>query len=833
MSEMHTLHTNEERAARWRETARPNGAGEELDAVQLLASVKEGRGFILNVAMLGFALVAAWTLASAMQFKAHGSLYLGELDGGRAATEAANELSLSSAERSDLTSETEILKSDLLVKRAVLESGLNVAIAPTGWQQPKYLEWLLAMRNPKLLDAAVPTISVVNAKLADSERSTRKYRAVFKTDTEYELWTVPKLVSRLLFHETPEHLGKGTLGVPASLGGAELTLGSGRTGAPHAGDSFEIKITPLDEVLDRVNRSLTLTFAKVPGAASPSGVVSLEMADTSPHRGALFLQQLIQAYLETRQSWKTEDATAGESFVSNQLATIRESLDRTEKKLADYRTNTKAVVLNDEARAMIEQIGKYEEQRISARLDVAAFTQMKSALKDGNAHMEAFLMGENSDSVLQNLATTLTKSREELAALEERFNPAAPELKQARAQVDTQLGVIRNYVTNRLNRAQQNLSTLSGVVHESEEKLRTVPGAELGLAQLARESDVYSKIYSYLLERQQQMAIIKASRVSKNRVLDTPEASYVEDSPNLLVRGAILVVIAFAAAAFVLLRRTFSGAFQTEADVLHTLGAVPILASVPRRPKPRRRSRLLGGLTSGFAEAFRLLRTNLYLVERPAPGHGKVVLVTSPSPGDGKTTVVFGLAESLAADKKSVLLLDTDLHKPSHHALIGSPQSPGLSEVLMGKQAWTAAIHTLASGVHCITAGVSTSSELLVNAQFSEVLREMRARYDFVLLDTPSFPLVSDPVILTPHADCVISVLRLKQTARRLALVHVDGLATRAQTHAIVVNDAGASASYGMALVPVGGTGRGSTPPMTANPVREHSFFTASTKSTS
>ncbi|HEX4340817.1 MAG TPA: GNVR domain-containing protein [Polyangiaceae bacterium] len=830
---------NQERLAGWRDqsgTSRPEPLrppSEEMDAVQLWSSLQDGKGLIFKIAAFGFLAVLLVTLVSTMQFRAHGSIYLGELDGGPTASEQNSEINLSNGERSDLTSETEILQSDLLVKRAILESGLNVSLAPSGWRKPRYVQWLLALRNPKLLDVAVPSLAAVNAKLADTYRSPQGFRATFITDTQYELWTHSSWLVNTVLRRSPERLGNGTLGVPANLLGIELTLKAGTNGGPHSGDSFDFTVTPLEDTVNRVAKYLTVAFAKAPGAGAASGVVSLEYLDPSPHAATAFLQHLMQAYLETRQSWKTEDATAAEQFVSNQLGTIRESLDKTEKKLADYRTNTKSVVLDDSARAMIEQIGKYEEQRVAARLDVAAFSDMKRALKDPNAHLEAYLMGEGTDTVLQNLASTLAKSRDDLANLEGRFNDASPELKEARAQVDNQLGMIRNYVTNRLNRAQQALGTLSGVVQENEDRLKTVPGAELGLAQLARESEVYSKIYSYLLERQQQMAIIKASRVSKNRVLDAPVESYLEDSPNPLIRLAIMVAIAFAGVAFVLLRRTFSGALQSEADVLNTVGAVAVMTSVPRRPKVKSGRSAFGGLTSGFAEAFRMLRTNLYFADRrPGEHEGSVILVTSPSPGDGKTTVVFGLAQALAADRKTVLMIDGDLHKPSHHTLIHQLQAPGFSELLAGRQNWSDVVRTHSDGVYSITAGVPSSSDLLLNPQLGDLLREMRAHFDFILLDTPSFPLVSDPLILTPLADCVLSVMRLKKTARRLAALHVDRLGAQAASYGIVVNDAGVSSSYGNALVLVKDGGRGPAPPM-KQPVHRPDLATASVKSNS
>ncbi len=125
--------------------------------------------------------------------------------------------------------------------------------------------------------------------------------------------------------------------------------------------------------------------------------------------------------------------------------------------------------------------------------------------------MGAFLMGEANDTVLEGMADSLTKERAKLADLEARFNEVAPDVREQRARVDAQLASVRSYVSSRAARAQDSLSSLGGLIQQLQEKLKTVPGAELGLSQLSRESEVYSRTYSYLLERQQQAAIIKAS----------------------------------------------------------------------------------------------------------------------------------------------------------------------------------------------------------------------------------------------------------------------------------------------------------------------------------
>jgi Mrp family chromosome partitioning ATPase len=193
-----------------------------------------------------------------------------------------------------------------------------------------------------------------------------------------------------------------------------------------------------------------------------------------------------------------------------------------------------------------------------------------------------------------------------------------------------------------------------------------------------------------------------------------------------------------------------------------------------------------------YAESFRSLRTNLY---RALPGeHGKVALVTSPSSGDGKTMCALSLAAMLAADNRRVLVIDADVRQPSHHLLLGVPESPGLRElILQAPGASKSAIRTLCLSVgylDAISCGSGASAELLSAPNFAAFLVDARSHYDFILLDSPSYPAVSDPLVLAPLSDFVLSVLRLGNTPRRLAEDHLAGIFDVARGYAVVVNNA-------------------------------------------
>lgn len=765
-----------------------------LDVHQLWSSLRQSYKLVLLVAAVVFAAVMALTLLSRMTFRSTARLYLGELeDSAQVAARSKDEIDIAAFGQGVVSGEIEIIQSRSLVGRAVLASGLNVGVQALGEPPPRYWRWRLSRRDTSLLASGIEELWAPHSALTDERGREQSYTLRFTTDSEFEVWAEER------------RLGSGRLGEVTQVHGAKLHLLKGKQGGPRAGASYAVVVRPLPEVIDQALASLNVSAPKPSPQSAPVNVLNLEFFHGSPSMAASFLSELTTAYLEERQAWKVEDATAAETFVNHQLEGLRSSLDGVERQLAEYRASHRVVVLDNEAKAMIEQMGKYEEQRVAARLEVAALSDVRRTLKSDDPPVGAFLMGEANDTVLEGMASSLTAARQKLTDLESRFNDAAPDVRDQRGQVEAQLESIRNYVSSRAARAKDNLDTLNGIIAQYEKRLKTVPGAELGLAQLTREAEVYNRTYSYLLERQQQTAIIKASRLSKNRVLDAPQVPYRESSPKLMLRLASAPLGLLLGVMVVLARTFFSGSLRSEADVRAASGALPLLASVPRRA--RRKGERVGAvgpgsfdvvgdeLESSFAEAFRTVRARLYALL--GAGSGRVLLLTSPSEGDGKTSCALGLAALLAADGKRVLVIDADLRRPHHPASAdGEVEQPGLREVLRGEHPWDSAVRTVSSGpgrFYVIGAGGPARTELLSGPRMVELCDEARKSCDFILLDGPSFPAASDALVLVNLVDAVLSVVRLGSTPRRFALEHFRGLVSAGRPQLLLLNDVGES----------------------------------------
>jgi Mrp family chromosome partitioning ATPase len=188
-----------------------------------------------------------------------------------------------------------------------------------------------------------------------------------------------------------------------------------------------------------------------------------------------------------------------------------------------------------------------------------------------------------------------------------------------------------------------------------------------------------------------------------------------------------------------------------------------------------------------------MLRANLYRWLGAGGGTaGKALLITSPNPGDGKTTCVLALAALLAADNKRVLVVDLDLRKPNHP---GRPSGVGgqgaLPQVLRNECSWADAARpvNVVNGQYLwLGSGGVAPAELLSSPAMAAFIGNARSYCDFVLLDVPSFPVVSDALVVAPHVDAVLSIFRVQNSSRKLAVEHMRGLAGISSVHAIVIN---------------------------------------------
>jgi len=167
-------------------------------------------------------------------------------------------------------------------------------------------------------------------------------------------------------------------------------------------------------------------------------------------------------------------------------------------------------------------------------------------------------------------------------------------------------------------------------------------------------------------------------------------------------------------------------------------------------------------------EQYRILRTKLL----QHPRQPRVILISSTGPGDGKSVTSINLAGVLALRAEGhVLLLDSDFRKATIHLHLGTPETPGLAEVLAGTSSLEEAVVGAQElpNLFVLPAGktVGNSAELLDSSRWAECMSTLRKTFKYIIVDSPPIASVADYDLLASAADGVVVVVRPDHTNRQ------------------------------------------------------------------
>ncbi|PYZ92572.1 capsular biosynthesis protein [Salipaludibacillus keqinensis] len=180
---------------------------------------------------------------------------------------------------------------------------------------------------------------------------------------------------------------------------------------------------------------------------------------------------------------------------------------------------------------------------------------------------------------------------------------------------------------------------------------------------------------------------------------------------------------------------------------------------------------------SPIAEQYRTLRTNIQFaaVDRQL----KTIMVTSSSPGEGKSTTIANLGIVLAQQHNRVLLVDTDLRKPTVHFTFQIPNQVGLTNVVTQQEKFDDAVfETSIPRLDVLPSGPvpPNPSELLGSRSMKEFVTSITKKYDYIVFDAPPVNAVTDPQVLSRLVDGVILVVRSGKTEEEHAKKAVEQL---------------------------------------------------------
>ncbi len=324
-------------------------------------------------------------------------------------------------------------------------------------------------------------------------------------------------------------------------------------------------------------------------------------------------------------------------------------------------------------------------------------------------------------------------------------------------------------------------NTLLGKKDEINTQIKKLPKTQREVLRMTRDVEVNQQIYIQLLNKVQELSVLKAGTVGNVRILDIAQ-SY---SKPIKPKKPLIVVLAtllggMLAVAFVLLREAFHKGVENP-DEIEALG-LPVYASIPKsdwqmgldnklkKSKHKKNVPLHDTLLAEAnpadlsIEALRGLRTSLHFAMMEAKNN--VVMISGPSPSIGKSFISVNFGAVLAKTGQKVLVVDADMRKGYMQRYFGLQWENGLSELLSGKlQTKDVLKNAGIENLDVITRGQvpPNPSELLMHPRFAEFVEWASSEYDLVLIDTPPVLAVTDPSIVGALAGTTLMVGRFGQ----------------------------------------------------------------------
>lgn len=509
--------------------------------------------------------------------------------------------------------------------------------------------------------------------------------------------------------------------------------------------------------------------------------ISMDMAD--PKLAAEAANELASAYITSQLESRLATSLTVTTWMNSQLAEQKEKLQASEQRLQTFREQENLVDVQGVSTISAGELSQTGTRLVDARrsrAEAESLYRQVAALRGSGWRRQAEVPAVLSNPLVQQFRSQQAQAQAKVDELSGVLGPLHPDmvaaqtdLRSATSDLKAQVEQVVASIDQQYQLSRANERSLQGSFDENRDAIQQISRKEFELRELQREVETNQQLYDTFMTRLNEISSTQDFEAINARVVGkaiTPK-SPVKPRKTLIVVIAGLVALVIGIGLTVLLAR-LSNSFKSVRDIENQLNQ-PMLGMLPLVNKNKTKTNVERLYASegdkAFSEAIRTLRTSIVLSALEHPR--KVLLFTSSIPGEGKSTVASNLAASLVQFGK-ILIIDADLRRPTVHKHYALPVgSAGLANYLAGTATLDETIHVSGDSIDLIPAGAvpPNPQELLMSPRLSKLMSELRARYDYIVVDSPPCMAVSDAMILSGLVDSVIYVVKSNATAIHVA----------------------------------------------------------------
>ena len=537
-----------------------------------------------------------------------------------------------------------------------------------------------------------------------------------------------------------------------------------------------------------------------------SSVLILSLNDPIKEKAVDFLNELVIQYNLEAISDKSEVSKKTRDFIDERLKKIGEDLALIQDDVRNYRTKNKITGISKEGELALENASKNNEKIIGIRteLNLAKWIQesIEKQSKDESLPQSLGFADANiSQSILNYNELVSKKNRLSVNAGDKN-----PLLVQYQSEIVILKTNIKKSISNLIYSLESELNQLNEEASKVNARVSSIPVLERGFIDIAREQEIISGLYSYLLTKKEETAISLAVTVANAKIIDVAYGSDFPVSPKrkIIYLAALLIGLLIP---FIIIysKHLLDTKVHSRKDI-EDLTNIPFLGDVPHSENEEKIV-IKSDSRSSSAEAFRLIRTSLDFILSGSgssnKGSAKTIFVTSTTSGEGKSFISINLAAALTLSSKRVLLMSMDLRLPKVAKYLGIDKKRGVTNFITNESlSLDDIIYSTpeVKGLDVITVGAipPNPAELLLTDKVKELFDIVKKEYDYIIVDTAPVGLVTDTLLISKYADMCMFVARANYLDKRMLAIPQNLYKEKKLPNmAIVLNDIDMSRSYG------------------------------------
>ena len=520
----------------------------------------------------------------------------------------------------------------------------------------------------------------------------------------------------------------------------------------------------------------------------------------------LVAQDVVNGFLKAYQDYSLQDKREGSlsalSFIENQLAQVKGDLSNVEGNLQQFREDNKVIAPEAQATSSFAEAKGSDKQIMEQSIKIRFIDYMINFIKDPkNSYRSIPMVSMVNEASVGSIIADYNKQqlqREISLQTIPKDNPIIRDM-------ELSMGKVRNEIVMTLIQLKETMNeALKGfqeVELEANSELRSLPRKQRQLLDISRQQQVIQELYSSLVQRKIQISISSASTLSNIQILEPGFSGGwpVSPNPRSFYMTALFIGLAIPIGVAVL-RELLNDKVNNKGDI-DKFTSAPLLGEVGHSEE--KESLIITGSDRKFiSEQFRIIRANLqYVLPRQAKS---TILVSSSMSGEGKSFVATNMAGVMAISGKKTVILEFDIRKPKILKGLGIDRKnvKGITNYLMGKATIDDIIMPVAQMENLYVIGCGpippNPAELILDPRMDDLFREVKERFDIVVIDTAPVGLVSDAVELGKYSDASVYIVRHDYTYKKqVQLVEELYKGGKLPHLSIVINDVQAALGYG------------------------------------